>query len=197
MGTTSSVLVLLPQGALVAHIGDSRIYRLRGDKLQQLTFDHSLQWELKASGAVKEGADLAAIVPKNVITRSLGPNPNVQIDLEGPHPMEVGDIFLLCSDGLVRRGRRRARAILARCPQGSGAGPDRPGQSSRRSRQHHGDDRENRRSFHHRQGIGARRWKWKAARKRSRSILAFWWWLWLASWQRWCSDFPGNGWRLA
>jgi len=50
MGTTSSVLVLLPQGALAAHVGDSRIYRLRGDSLEQLTFDHSLVWEMRAAG---------------------------------------------------------------------------------------------------------------------------------------------------
>lgn len=103
MGTTTSALVLLPQGALIAHIGDSRVYRLRGDKLQQLTFDHSVDWELKASGAVKEGSELAAMVPKNQITRSLGPHPTVQADLEGPYPTEVGDTFLLCSDGLVRK----------------------------------------------------------------------------------------------
>jgi protein phosphatase len=95
--------VLLPQGVLIAHIGDSRIYRMRGDKMHQLTFDHSVDWELKASGAVKEGSELAAMVPKNQITRSLGPHPTVQPDLEGPYPTEVGDIFLLCSDGLVRK----------------------------------------------------------------------------------------------
>src|SRR5207253_8288324 len=55
MGTTCSVLVLLPQGALAAHVGDSRIYRLRGDTINQLTFDHSLQWDLKASGQLPEG----------------------------------------------------------------------------------------------------------------------------------------------
>jgi serine/threonine protein phosphatase PrpC len=103
MGTTLSALVVLPQGALVAHIGDSRIYRLRGDKLNQLTFDHSVDWELKASGAIKEGSELAAMVPKNQITRSLGPHPTVQPDLEGPYPTELGDTFLLCSDGLVRK----------------------------------------------------------------------------------------------
>lgn len=103
MGTTCSVLVLLPQGALAGHIGDSRIYRLRGTTVQQLTFDHSLQWELKASGHMPAGADISSVVPKNVITRSLGPNTNVQIDLEGPHPIAVGDVYLLCSDGLTGR----------------------------------------------------------------------------------------------
>jgi protein phosphatase len=103
MGTTASILVLLPQGALAAQVGDSRIYRLRGDTLQQLTFDHSLQWEIKASGQLPEGTDISAVVPKNVITRSLGPNQNVQIDLEGPHPVQQGDVYLLCSDGLTGR----------------------------------------------------------------------------------------------
>ncbi len=103
MGTTCSTLLLLPQGAIAAHIGDSRIYRLRGQKLEQLTFDHSLQWELQASGQVAPGSDLAAQVPKNVITRSLGPNPTVPLDMEGPHPIEVGDVYLLCSDGLTGR----------------------------------------------------------------------------------------------
>jgi protein phosphatase len=100
MGTTNSVLLLLPQGAICAHIGDSRIYRLRANVLNQLTFDHSLQWELRASGQLPPGSELSAAVPKNVITRSLGPNAQVQVDLEGPHPIELGDTFLLCSDGL-------------------------------------------------------------------------------------------------
>lgn len=101
MGTTASILVLLPQGALVGHVGDSRVYRLRGSRLEQLTFDHSLQWELRAIGRLSEDSDLAKSVPKNVITRSLGPNPSVDVDLEGLFPLEVGDTFLLCSDGLT------------------------------------------------------------------------------------------------
>ena len=103
MGTTSSVLVLLPQGAIAGHVGDSRIYRLRDNKISQLTFDHSLQWELKASGQLPEGADVSAVVPKNVITRSLGPNAVVEIDLEGPHAIAVDDVYMLCSDGLTGR----------------------------------------------------------------------------------------------
>ncbi len=99
MGTTCSCLVLLPQGALVAHVGDSRVYRLRGDLMEQLTFDHSLVWEMAAAGQMTE-ADVPSYIPKNVITRSLGPQPSVHIDLEGPYSAEAGDKFLLCSDGL-------------------------------------------------------------------------------------------------
>ena len=99
MGTTVSTLVLLPQGAVVAHVGDSRAYRLRNRRLEQLTFDHSLVWEIRAAEHMSEN-EVPDYIPKNVITRSLGPNPNVRVDLEGPFPVEIGDIFLLCSDGL-------------------------------------------------------------------------------------------------
>jgi PPM family protein phosphatase len=103
MGTTGSVLVLHPKGAIAGHVGDSRVYRLRDGTLDQLTFDHSLQWELRAYGHMPEGSDISAIAPKNVITRSLGPNAVVRVDLEGPHPIAVGDVYLLCSDGLTGR----------------------------------------------------------------------------------------------
>ncbi len=99
MGTTCSCLVLLPQGALVAHIGDSRVYRLRGQVLEQLTFDHSLVWEMGAAGQIPP-EDVPAYIPKNVITRSLGPHSTVHVDLEGPYNAAAGDVFLLCSDGL-------------------------------------------------------------------------------------------------
>lgn len=100
MGTTCSVLTLLPEGAVAAHVGDSRIYQLRGGHLFQLTFDHSLVWEMQAAGEVTDETARSGVIPKNVITRSLGPNANVQIDLEGPFPIQKGDRFLLCSDGL-------------------------------------------------------------------------------------------------
>ncbi len=101
MGTTASALALLPDGAVVAHVGDSRVYRLRGNVFEQLTFDHSLVWEMQASGQVHPGSALSQSIPKNVITRSLGPNANVDIDLEGPWPIQKGDRYLLCSDGLT------------------------------------------------------------------------------------------------
>lgn len=101
MGTTASVLLLLPEGAVAAHVGDSRVYRVRGDFIEQLTFDHSLVWEMRAAGDVSEESARSGLIPKNVITRSLGPNPVVQVDLEGPFPILKGDRFLLCSDGLT------------------------------------------------------------------------------------------------
>lgn len=99
MGTTCSTLLLLPEGALVAHVGDSRVYRTRGGRIDQLSFDHSLVWELvRRNHLTPEQAQRA--VPKNVITRSLGPDPSVEVDIEGPVAVETGDVFLLCSDGL-------------------------------------------------------------------------------------------------
>ena len=104
MGTTVDALTILPQGALVAHVGDSRVYRLRDECLEQLTFDHSLVWEMRAAGHLPENEeDVPSFIPRNVITRSMGPNPDVQIDLEGPFPIQPGDTFLLCSDGLTGR----------------------------------------------------------------------------------------------
>jgi protein phosphatase len=99
MGTTCTCMVLVPEGGYVAHVGDSRAYRLRGTRLEQLTFDHSLVWEMAAAGHMDEQS-VPAFIPKNVITRSLGPHPAVNIDLEGPYDVVPGDSFLLCSDGL-------------------------------------------------------------------------------------------------
>ena len=100
MGTTACSLALTPEGALVAHVGDSRVYRLRKGLFEQLTFDHSLVWEMEASGHI-DTSIWGKSIPKNVITRSLGPNAEVDIDMEGPFPTEPGDAFLLCSDGLT------------------------------------------------------------------------------------------------
>lgn len=100
MGTTVSALLLLSQGALIGHVGDSRIYRLRKKLLEQMTFDHSLVWEMRASGQLDDDHLLSDAIPKNVITRSIGPYPHVQPDFEGPLAVEPDDLFLICSDGL-------------------------------------------------------------------------------------------------
>ena len=100
MGTTCSAMALLPQGAVVAHIGDSRVYRLRNGVIEQLTFDHSLVWEMRATGQLSAEDQAAGKIPRNVITRSLGPYPECKVDVEGPFPLQVGDVFMMCSDGL-------------------------------------------------------------------------------------------------
>jgi protein phosphatase len=99
MGTTCTTLVILPRGALVGHIGDSRAYRIRGTTIDQLSRDHSLVWELESSGGLTR-EQAAGAAPKNIITRSMGPHAQVEVDLEGPFAVEEGDVFLLCSDGL-------------------------------------------------------------------------------------------------
>jgi len=82
----------------VAHAGDSRCYRVRGDEIKQLTRDHSL-----ISDALLERPDLTETdlryLPKNVITRALGISPTVDVDLRAER-VEPHDVFLLCSDGL-------------------------------------------------------------------------------------------------
>ncbi len=99
LGTTATALVIRPEGAWVGHVGDSRAYRVRGGRVQQLTFDHSWVWEV----ARRQGIDPDELgdFKRNVIIRSLGPDAEVEVDLEGPHPVEPGDSFLLCSDGLT------------------------------------------------------------------------------------------------
>jgi PPM family protein phosphatase len=99
LGTTSTALILRPEGAWIGHVGDSRAYRIRDSLAEQLTFDHSWVWEI----ARRQGVDPDELgdFKKNVIIRSLGPDPEVEVDVEGPHPVQKGDAFLLCSDGLT------------------------------------------------------------------------------------------------
>ena len=98
MGTTTTALLLKPEGAWIGHVGDSRVYRIRSGLIEQMSFDHSLVWEM----ARRQGVDPETLegIPSNVIVRSLGPEALVQVDVEGPHPLRPGDYYLLCSDGL-------------------------------------------------------------------------------------------------
>ena len=98
LGTTATALVLRKEGAWIGHVGDSRAYRVRDAKIEQLTFDHSYAWEMARRLGIppEELSD----VKKNVIIRSLGPDVLVQVDVEGPYPLLAGDTFVLCSDGL-------------------------------------------------------------------------------------------------
>ncbi len=98
MGTTSTALLLRPDGAWVGHVGDSRCYRIRAGVIEQLSYDHSLVWEYARLQHLDP--DEVEDIPSNVIHRCLGPEALVQVDVEGPHAIQPGDVFLLCSDGL-------------------------------------------------------------------------------------------------
>jgi PPM family protein phosphatase len=100
MGTTCVALVLSPIGAVSGHVGDSRLYRIRDGHVDQLTFDHSLQWELLREGRLKP-EEIFLHESRHVITRSLGPENEVQVDIEGPFPVLPDDTYVLCSDGLT------------------------------------------------------------------------------------------------
>lgn len=98
MGTTVSALLVMESHAVVAQVGDSRVYLVRENKVYQLTEDHTLvAWQVK-QGIISE-AEAALSPHKNVITRAVGSRDYVQVDTQC---IEVcpGDRFLVCSDGL-------------------------------------------------------------------------------------------------
>ncbi|MFM9972114.1 MAG: Stp1/IreP family PP2C-type Ser/Thr phosphatase [Burkholderiales bacterium] len=98
MGTTLVVALYYDNKMSVAHVGDSRLYRFRDEKFEQVTKDHSLLQEQIDSGLItKEQAKLSA--NKNLVTRALGIDPTVETEIH-EYETKVGDIYLLCSDGL-------------------------------------------------------------------------------------------------
>ncbi len=99
MGTTITVALVENGQVAFGHVGDSRAYLIRGGSLEQLTEDHSLVAELMRSG--KLSPEEAETHPqRSVITRALGTDPDVDVDTF-TIAAEVGDLFLLCSDGLT------------------------------------------------------------------------------------------------
>lgn len=98
MGTTIVVALFHDDRLTFAHVGDSRLYRMRDHQLQQLTLDHSLVQELVDEGFMNE-QEAHDSVSKNVITRALGLESIVQSDIQQQDICE-GDRYLICSDGL-------------------------------------------------------------------------------------------------
>ncbi|MBN2088943.1 Stp1/IreP family PP2C-type Ser/Thr phosphatase, partial [candidate division KSB1 bacterium] len=99
MGTTIVLISFTPGLAILAHVGDSRIYRVRDREISRLTEDHSWINELLEDREI-EKEDVRFFEKKNVITRALGIAQNVKIDLQ-IEPIKAGDLFILCSDGLT------------------------------------------------------------------------------------------------
>jgi len=100
MGTTATALVLKNDQAFIGHMGDSRAYLFRNSTISQLTKDHSLVERMVDQGLLSR-EEAYSHPQKNVIYKTLGVNMDAGLDLLGPIPVTIGDIFLLCSDGLT------------------------------------------------------------------------------------------------
>jgi protein phosphatase len=115
MATTLTAALLTPAGLAVVHAGDSRLYRLRAGRLEQLTEDHALVDQLVRNGVIKP--ERAASHPlRNMLTRALGRDPDVDYQ-RLLVPTRPGDLFMLCSDGLNKMvGDDAIAAILGAHP---------------------------------------------------------------------------------
>jgi len=98
MGTTLTAVMISGRDVAVSHVGDSRLYRLRGGRLERLTEDHSLVEELVRQGRLSP-EEAENHPQRSIITRALGPEPNVEVQTF-TDPGRDGDVYLLCSDGL-------------------------------------------------------------------------------------------------
>ena len=140
MGTTLTAAYVDEDAVSFGHVGDSRAYLFRDDKLQQLTNDHSLVGEMVRRG--KLTAEQAEEHPqRSIITRALGPEPVVEVDHMTTFARD-GDLFLLCSDGLTSMiGDDAIEAILRAGPDLATAGHALidAANDGGRARQHHGD----------------------------------------------------------
>jgi protein phosphatase len=100
MGTTVAMALFYDNRVTIAHVGDSRVYRLRQGELRQMTRDHSLVAELLERGYFKSWEEAASAGLENAITRSLGLEEDVKPDLR-EETVQAGDLYLLSSDGLT------------------------------------------------------------------------------------------------
>jgi len=98
MGTTVVACLFSDNKISVAHVGDSRMYRLRGNRYEQITLDHSLLQELVDRGFYSQ-AEAQRATNKNYVTRALGVEATVDVEIH-EYPVNKGDYYLLCSDGL-------------------------------------------------------------------------------------------------
>jgi len=103
MGTTIVAAVFREQRIFYAHVGDSRLYRIRRGRMRRLTRDHSLVQQMVDEGVFRNRAEArAAGVGDNVLTRTLGLDPQVEVDV-GDAVLAPDDLYLFCSDGLSNK----------------------------------------------------------------------------------------------
>jgi PPM family protein phosphatase len=98
MGTTLVAALFFDDRVSIAHVGDSRMYRLRGNKFEQITLDHSLLQELVDRGFYSQ-EEAQRSTNRNYVTRALGVESNVDVEVQEVD-VQKGDYFLMCSDGL-------------------------------------------------------------------------------------------------
>lgn len=98
MGTTVVACLFFDNRVAIAHVGDSRLYRLRSNRFEQLTMDHSLLQELVDRGFYSQ-AEAQRATNKNYVTRALGVELTVDVELH-EQPVQKSDVYVLCSDGL-------------------------------------------------------------------------------------------------
>ena len=139
MGTTLTAVIVDNGDIAVGHVGDSRLYQFRDERLERLTRDHSLVEELVRRGEL-DPEDVETHPQRAIITRALGPSPEVEPETFTTVARD-GDVYLLCSDGLTTMVRDdaireilRSRSSLRR----RGQAPRERRECERRPRQHHG-----------------------------------------------------------
>jgi PPM family protein phosphatase len=112
MGTTASAIILHQNKATIAHVGDSRIYRIYQGKIEQLTSDHTLVAEMQKKGIINK-EEAKQHPNKSVLNRAIGIEENVEIDIIKNISLHVGNIFVLCTDGLAKVTAEEIKKVVS------------------------------------------------------------------------------------
>ncbi|MCH7674854.1 Stp1/IreP family PP2C-type Ser/Thr phosphatase [candidate division KSB1 bacterium] len=117
MGTTCTVLSLVEDEACIAHVGDSRAYRINESTFEQLTQDHSQVGEMERQGIISQ-QEAKEHPQRFLLNRALGAREDVEVDIYKNIKLTPGDYFLLCSDGLAKVDDQELKqAVLSNPPQ--------------------------------------------------------------------------------
>jgi protein phosphatase len=101
MGTTCTALVIRQNEGYIAHVGDSRAYRINRNEMHQLTRDHTMVEEMRRQGVLTD-SEARTHPRRHALTRALGIEPQLEVDLLDPLRVQAGEWYLMCSDGLSR-----------------------------------------------------------------------------------------------
>jgi PPM family protein phosphatase len=119
MGTTMTAAYVTDGDVAIAHVGDSRLYRLREGELERLTEDHTLVAELERQGKITS-EEAGRHPQRSIITRALGAEPDIKVD-HHTWPARDGDVYLICSDGLMMFPEEQIGEIVRSEPDLRGA----------------------------------------------------------------------------